>query len=208
MEILVLSSLARRPMHGYEIKLELRYKHVRWWAKCEHGHLYSAITRLERGRYIRALKGAKGEMDGRGKRVFTVTSAGRKRLEQALEAFGVAEDATYFDIDLFLQGAFSLDQRRVLEILGQRAEALRTQLAEAEAVRDATNKYVPVVGKLIIDHRVDHLRREVAFAEMAAGAIRAEVSWGAYLGVQTIEKFIQDTGAPLEAAQTGRRRAR
>ena len=204
MEILVLSTLARRPMHGYEIKLELRYKHVRWWAKCEHGHLYSALARLEKGRFVRAV-GKNGE---RGRRILEITPLGRKRLSDALEQLGPAPDATYFDIDLFLAGAFSLPHARVLEVLEQRAAALRAQLAEAEEVRRATSPYVPAVGRLIIDHRVAHLAREAEFADAAAQAVRAEASWGAFLGAQPIEDFLRETGVPLEADGATRAAAR
>ena len=78
MEVLVLSTLARRPMHGYELMLELRYKHVRWWAKCEHGHVYATLARL-------AKRGDLKEKDSSssGPRTFAVTSAGQKRLQVA-----------------------------------------------------------------------------------------------------------------------------
>src|SRR5688500_9018732 len=71
MEVLVLSTLARRPMHGYEVMLELRYKHVRWWAKCEHGHLYATITRLAKRGDIKERAGRGRSEDGQ--RVYAVT---------------------------------------------------------------------------------------------------------------------------------------
>ena len=54
-DVLVLSTLARVPMHGYELKLELRYKHVNWWARCDHGHIYTSLTRLDKRGFIEAL---------------------------------------------------------------------------------------------------------------------------------------------------------
>ena len=82
MEILLLTALARAPMHGYELKLELAYKHVEWWAKCEHGHLYAALPRLLRRGDIALV--APGRDEGRGKRVFQVTPAGLARARAAL----------------------------------------------------------------------------------------------------------------------------
>lgn len=208
MEVLVLSTLARRPMHGYEIKLELRYKHVRWWAKCEHGHLYSALARLERNGCVEQVRAEGG---ARARRVFAITRAGLARLTQALERLGAAEDSTYFDVDLFLAGAFALDHRRVLELLAARAASLRRQLADAEEVGRASSPYIPAAGRLIVEHRIGHLAREVEFTERAAEALRAEAAWGSYLGTQSIRDFIERTGAPLEPdrpAAPNRRRAR
>ena len=195
MEILVLSSLARTPMHGYDLKLELRYKHVRWWAKAEHGHLYAALARLERRGFIRRQGGKNGR-----RRVFAPTDSGLRRLREVLAQVGAAPDATYFDVDLFLSGAFVLGRKGALAILDQRRTALSDQLTEARALRDQMNAFVPTVGRLIMDHRVGHLEREVAFTERAAEALRAEAAWGSFLGRAPIADFIERTGAPLEAA--------
>src|SRR5678815_933545 len=101
MEVLILTALSRAPMHGYDLKLELRYKHVRWWAKAEHGHLYAALARLERGKHVRR---APGKTGGRTRRVYAITRTGKARLRTALIAFGAAPDTSYFDVDLFLNG--------------------------------------------------------------------------------------------------------
>src|SRR5262245_54162043 len=97
MEILLLTALSRTPMHGYELKLELQYKHGRCWAKSEHGHLYAALTRLERGKYIRRVSRAGGRSN---QRVFAITATGRRRVKAAIDELGNQPDATYFDIDM------------------------------------------------------------------------------------------------------------
>ena len=200
MEILVLSSLARTPMHGYDLKLELRYKHVRWWAKAEHGHLYAALTRLERRGFIRR----QGAKNGR-RRVFAPTESGMERLREILSQVGAAPDTTYFDVDLFLSGAFVLGRKGAVAILEQRQAALTEQLAEARALRDEMNAFVPTVGRLIMDHRVGHLEREIAFTERAAEALRAESAWGSFLGRAPIAEFVKKTGVPLEAGPRKRK---
>ncbi len=198
MDVLVLSSLARIPMHGYELKLELRYKHVRWWAKCEHGHLYATLARLERiGHIAPVAERAKGA-GGRQKRVYRVTQAGGRELRRALEAIALAGDETYFDVDLFLAGASLLTHERAVSLLEQRIESLGAQLAEARAIVQSMGPYVPAVGKLVMRHRTLHLEREVAFATEAAGALRAEARWEPYLGEQRIADFVAKTGVPLE----------
>ena len=47
----------------------------------------------------------------------------------------------------------------------------------------------------------DHLVREVAFAEQAAQAMRAEKAWGPYLGAQPIGDFVRSKPVPLEASR-------
>ncbi len=195
MEILVLSSLARQPMHGYEIKLEFQYKHVRWWAKAEHGHIYATLTRLERRGLIVQVPGGGG---GRKRKVFAITDEGRTQLLSDLERVGSAPDATTFDIDLFISGSFLLELDQTLAVLDSRAEVLEDQLARAKALKEGMSTYIPAAGHLIIEHRIDHLVLELAYAKRAAQAFRAQASWGSFLGQQRISDFLERTGVDVE----------
>lgn len=194
MEVLILASLARAPMHGYDIKTELRYKHVRWWAKAEHGHLYAALSRLEDKGQIEQV----GESDKRGKKVYRITDAGRTALHDAVEQLCVAPDHTYFDIDLAISSLFAFDREQCLVWLEQRRQTLRSQLEEARALRRAVEGYIPTSGRLIIDHRIEHLEREINFADKTAETLRSEASWGSFLGNESIQDFVTRTGVPLE----------
>jgi DNA-binding PadR family transcriptional regulator len=194
MEVLILTALSRAPMHGYDLKLELRYKHVRWWAKAEHGHLYAALARLERGKHVKRVPGTTA---GRTRRVYSITRTGRARLRAALTALGSSPDATYFDVDLFLNGAHVLDRAAATAVLDHRRATLTRQLDDARALRDSMSPYVPAVGRLIIDHRLAHLERELAFCATAAEALAAEAAWGSYLQAG-IGDFVGKTGVPLE----------
>ena len=195
MEILVLSSIARKPMHGYEIKLEFRYKHVGWWTKADHGHIYATLNRLEKQGHIEVVEGG-----SRRRKVFAATESGRAHLRQLLLEVGRARDATTFDIDLFVSGAFLLELEEALAVLHERVGVLEAQIAEAHALRASTAPYVPVAARLIIDHRVDHLELELAYAKRARQAFEAQARWGSFLGDRSIEDFVEETGVPLEEA--------
>jgi DNA-binding PadR family transcriptional regulator len=149
MEILLLTALARAPMHGYELKLELSYKHVEWWAKCEHGHVYAALARLEKGKFIKEVVRKGGRAN---QRVFGITAAGKKRLHTALEALGVQPDSTYFDVDMFLSACHVLDRERALAILVERRDAVA--IATRATRCSARCLHVPPVGRLIMEHRI------------------------------------------------------
>jgi len=196
LEILVLSSLARQPMHGYEIKLEFQFKHVRWWAKAEHGHIYATLARLEKRGYIEVVPGE--PTGGRKKKTYGITATGRTRLRDGLHHVGSARDATMFDIDLFVSGSFLLPLEEVLAVLDGRSETLGVQLAEARELKARMSPYIPAAGHLIIEHRIDHLVLELAYARKVAEGFRAQASWGSFLGDQRIEQFLERTGADIE----------
>lgn len=193
MEILVLSSLARKPMHGYEIKLEFRYKHVSWWTKADHGHIYATLSRLEKQGHIEVVEGG-----SRRRKVFDVTASGREHLHAMLLETGSARDATSFDIDLFVSGSFLLELDEALGVLDERSRVLAEQLAEAHALREQVSPYVPAAARLIIDHRIEHLELEVRYAKRAREAFEAQARWGSFLGDRSIEDFVAETGTPLE----------
>ena len=195
-DILVLSSLARIPMHGYEIKLEMRFKHVNWWARCDHGHVYAALNRLEKKGLIDALPTEDGT---RGRKVYQINTRGRTWLGEALERIGAANDATYFDIDLFVAGTFLMEQAQAVEILERRAQVLLRQLEGAKALRESVKGHIPEAGRLIIAHRVRHLENEIAFAEEAAEALGDQEHWGAMLKERPISEFLEETGVAIES---------
>jgi DNA-binding PadR family transcriptional regulator len=194
-EVLLLGALARAPMHGYELKLELRYKHVEWWAKCDHGHLYAALTRLEQARYIKQVRRAGGRAT---QRVFAITAAGRKRLLDALEQLAARDDTTYFDIDVFLSACHLLDREHVLALLEARRAAVAAKAVAADELEQSMRPYVPPVGRLIMEHRVGYLHREEEFLGRCVEALRAQPGWGSFLAGKPIEEFIRATGVPLE----------
>jgi DNA-binding PadR family transcriptional regulator len=195
MEILVLTSLARSPMHGYELKLELQYKHVEWWAKCEHGHLYAALARLEKGKFIKPVKRPGGRAN---QRVYAITATGKKRLANALATLGGAHDATYFDIDMFLAGCHVLDRDEAIAILLARSTSTRERRDAATALAKEMEPHVPAVGRLIMEHRIAFLNGELDFLDTCIARLRGEAQWGAFLGDRTIEDFVKTSGVPLE----------
>lgn len=194
-ELLILSTLARLPMHGYELKLELQYKHVRWWAKCEHGHLYAALPRLLKRGFIAEVRGEGGD---RGKKVFKVTPAGLARARAAALEFGQSDDTTYFDVDLFISSAFLLDSAQRAKVFWARRQALTRQLAEAQALRKSLAGKVPAAGLLIMDHRLAHLKSELAFTSRAMKTL-LKAPARPFLGKERIRDFVARTGVRLEA---------
>jgi DNA-binding PadR family transcriptional regulator len=194
-DVLILSSLSRIPMHGYELKLELSYKHVGWWAKLEHGHLYAALKRLEKKKFIR---GTRTTTQGRERRVFSVTVSGQRWLERALREIATSRDTSYFDVDLFVSATFTLDKKQAVRLLEQRARVMEAQYREARELDQRMRGLVPTSALLIMGHRARHLAAEIEFAQRAAVELAAQKGWGPFLGSESISEFLARTRAPTE----------
>jgi DNA-binding PadR family transcriptional regulator len=83
-DLVLLSLLAERPMHGYQANLELERRQVRDWAGVSRPQIYYSLEKLERLGLLRIRKDAEPAA-GPDRSVFAVTANGRIALARALE---------------------------------------------------------------------------------------------------------------------------
>lgn len=83
-DLVLLSLLAERPMHGYQANLELERRQIRDWAGVSRPQIYYSLVKLEK---LGLLRGGKdpGPAAGPDRSVFAVTASGRSALADALE---------------------------------------------------------------------------------------------------------------------------
>jgi DNA-binding PadR family transcriptional regulator len=83
-DLVLLSLLAERPMHGYQANLELERREVRDWAGISRPQVYYSLEKLARAGLIRAAESAEPAA-GPDRSVFETTVRGRRALADALE---------------------------------------------------------------------------------------------------------------------------
>lgn len=83
-DLVVLSLLDERPMHGYEVNAELERRQVRDWAGVSRPQIYYSMDKLERVGLV-AVREADAPAHGPERRVLGTTPAGRRALAEALE---------------------------------------------------------------------------------------------------------------------------
>jgi DNA-binding PadR family transcriptional regulator len=83
-DLVVLSLLAERAMHGYEVNTELERRQVRDWAAVSRPQVYYSLEKLAR---LKLIKTAEDDTAAAGpeRRVFATTAAGAAALADALE---------------------------------------------------------------------------------------------------------------------------
>jgi DNA-binding PadR family transcriptional regulator len=83
-DLVILSLLAERPMHGYQVNLELERRCVRDWAAISRPQIYYSLEKLAKAGLIRV-----GESEdpaaGPDRRVFETTAKGKHALSDTLE---------------------------------------------------------------------------------------------------------------------------
>src|SRR5437879_8455047 len=83
-DLVLLSLLAERPMHGYQANLELERREVRDWAGISRPQVYYSLEKLARRGLVRTNKSDEPAA-GPERTVFATTARGRAALADALE---------------------------------------------------------------------------------------------------------------------------
>jgi DNA-binding PadR family transcriptional regulator len=83
-DLVLLSLLAERAMHGYEANALLEARKVRDWAGVSRPQVYYSLDKLARLGLIDEVEG-RGDKSGPDRRVFATTEAGKAALADALE---------------------------------------------------------------------------------------------------------------------------
>jgi len=140
-DLVLLSLLAERPMHGYEANLELERREVRDWAGVSRPQVYYSLEKLARKGLIRTAENEE-RAAGPERYLFGTTAKGRTALADALER----EDwTTHRDRPPFLTWmALSWQARPGVfqQQLRRRRKFLEDELAREEATLRAIRKEV------------------------------------------------------------------
>lgn len=83
-DLLLLSLLAERPMHGYQANLELERRQVRDWAGISRPQVYYSLEKLQRLGLLRSAADREPSA-GPDRSVLAITASGRSALADALE---------------------------------------------------------------------------------------------------------------------------
>ncbi|MGB6596947.1 MAG: PadR family transcriptional regulator [Candidatus Acidiferrum sp.] len=86
-DLVLLSLLAERPMHGYQANAELERREIRDWAGISRPQVYYSLEKLARASLIRSLE-TQEPASGPARSSFETTAKGRTALADALEREG------------------------------------------------------------------------------------------------------------------------
>lgn len=89
-DLVLLSLLTERPMHGYEANAELERREVRDWAGISRPQVYYSLDKLLRLGLVRTIESSEAQQ-GPDRRVVATTARGRDALADALEREDWAE---------------------------------------------------------------------------------------------------------------------
>jgi len=171
-DLVLLSLLAERPMHGYQAHLELERRQVRDWAGVSRPQIYYSLEKLSRAGLIRA--GAdESPAAGPDRCVYKTSTKGRAALAAALERedWTTARDRPPFLTWLAL--SWQATPRTIQLQLARRREFLEKELAREQATLRA------------IRAEVGHAYHEAVWmVSLVIAQLRVELGWLRKLSVE------------------------
>ena len=128
-DLVVLSLISEKPMHGYEVVKEYERQEVADWASVSRPHVYYALQKLAACGHIAAVASS-ATPDPRRKAVYRITQAGGQALNVALSSNQWAQNRTPTTFNTWLGLAIhaGLAERRC--VLAARRQYLQEQIAK------------------------------------------------------------------------------
>src|SRR5262249_952243 len=140
-DLVILSLLAERPMHGYEVNTTLEDRKIREWAPVSRPQIYYSLDKLTKLGLIRI--GSDNEpAAGPERRVFETTAKGRDVLSDALDRESWVEDRVYQPFLIWLALSWQARGRTFQKQLTARRKLLDQRLAEARSTLEGVLREV------------------------------------------------------------------
>ena len=163
-DLVILSLLAERPMHGYEVNATLEDRKIRDWAPVSRPQIYYSLDKLTKLKLIRVTD-ADSPSAGPERRVMETTALGCEQLADALEATHWVRQRVHQPFLIWLALSWQARPRTFRKQLISRKNLLEQQLNEeratlADVISEVGHPYHEAVWmlQLLIEQKETELR--------------------------------------------------
>lgn len=162
-ELAILSLVAERPLHGYEIEQIIEARGMRDWTEVGFSSIYYLLRKLEQAGLV---QGQIEEGTGRGpaRRVYRITAAGRAAWREAVLQALAAPRRGYSSFLLGLANLPGLPRDEALAALRAYREALRERRAQIRAAARA-QRPLPFVVEALFDYSLALIGAELSWVK-------------------------------------------
>jgi len=166
---LLLGIIAETPINPYEITKLMDYISVGNWLSLAPSSIYATIKTLQDKGYITGKNVKEGNMPE--KTVYTITDAGQKQLNIAIEGFlgNVEWDYAKFNIATIL--ICHIAKERALEILSEKIKKLSSKIDELQAKQTVLEATVPLTGLHAIKNMIYLTNADIHSSQELIGII-------------------------------------
>ncbi|HJP94023.1 MAG TPA: PadR family transcriptional regulator [Pyrinomonadaceae bacterium] len=131
-DMVILSLLAERPMHGYEVNATFEERQIRDWAPVSRPQIYYSLEKLVKLRLVRVVS-SDSPAAGPERRVLETTAAGRKSLADELERKSWVDQKVHQPFLIWLALSWQARPSSFQKQLRAREKLVEARLAEERA---------------------------------------------------------------------------
>ncbi len=171
-ELAVLSLIAEKPCHGYDIETQIEARGMREWTEIGFSSIYVILKKLASKGWIEAEE-ERSVGQGAPRKVYRMTTGGRKALQQAvLQALSmpVKPNASLL---LGLANLPAVTQEQALQALDQYRDALETRLEEL-LTRQKEQQPLPDFVDAMFDYSTVMIATEIAWINQYMQTLEAQ----------------------------------
>lgn len=172
-DLVVLSLLAERPMHGYELVAEVARQEVSDWAPVSRAHVYYALKKLARLGLIAPAEDA-GAPAGPDRTIYAPSAAGRAAMTARLAQEDWATRRSVAPFTTWLGLSIHADPRDAKRMVARRRAFLQAEIEKESvtlsAIRTDTGERVRVASAMV-DLYLRQLQIELRWLEELEGVL-------------------------------------
>lgn len=168
-DVVVLSLLSERPMHGYHLVSELEIRDVKDWAAVSRPQVYYSLNKLMK---LSLLKESADSDDNLGpeRTIYKINAKGKEKLTQSLSKIEWAKERTLPPFLTWIALSAHLPKPVIRCLFEERRKFLQHELAREtatlESFQEAQGAMV-VAGKLMVELTVRTFELELEWLEKA-----------------------------------------
>jgi len=176
---LLLGIIAETPINPYEITKLMDYISVGNWLSLAPSSIYATIKTLQDKKYITGRNIKEGNMPE--KTVYSITEAGQKQLNIAIEGFlgNLEWDFAKFNISTILICHIAKD--RALEILNEKVKKLNSKIDALKSKLKELEVTEPLTGLHAIKHMIYLTEADIHSSKELISIIEADNDWNYFL---------------------------
>jgi DNA-binding PadR family transcriptional regulator len=143
-DLLVLSLLSERAMHGYELLREFDEQEVTEWARVSRPHVYYALQKLASHALIVSVPEVAGGVSTRGRTIYQVSAIGKAMLRKDLGRIEWAKAKAPAPFSTWYGLSIHTSQKLRQKVLDDRAVFLKAEIERKQKTMDFIRSYKSV----------------------------------------------------------------
>lgn len=150
-DLILLGLIKGHPQSAYDIKKNIKYRHISRWIRISEQSIYKKVLQLESKEYISSHIEKNGNMPD--KTIYTITEKRNTHFKELMNEISNKDISIFLDFNAIIMNLNFIDTKEQLVIVSNIKEKI-LQLKETLDVRLLERGHIPETGKAIFRQQI------------------------------------------------------